>query len=102
MGVWGQSGLRLGAHPPPCFHLLTPAAALAPLCPAAVLLWGAARLGYAPAPSLLDKLQQQAAAVLRHRPGDPDSFSPQVAGAPAGLPRAPVGTAHLGVAAVQT
>lgn len=52
--------------------------------PAAVLLWGAARLGYTPGPVLLRKLQDQAAAILREAPGSAEAFSPQVAAAAAG------------------
>lgn len=45
----------------------------------AVLMWGAARLGYAPGPRLLSQLQQRAGSILRAPPGSPEAFSPQEA-----------------------
>lgn len=44
-----------------------------------VLLWGAARLGYRPAPTLLAQLQQRVATVLRAPPGSPEAFTVQEA-----------------------
>ncbi|KAL4419413.1 hypothetical protein ABPG77_003387 [Micractinium sp. CCAP 211/92] len=45
----------------------------------AVLVWGAARLGFSPGPSLLGQLQRRVAAILQAEPGAPGAFTPQEA-----------------------
>ncbi|PSC76100.1 E3 ubiquitin-ligase ARI4 [Micractinium conductrix] len=76
--------LSFGYAPPPG-TLAAAAAAVEPclddLRPweVAVLLWGAGRLGYTPAPSLLAALQARVAGILRALPGSPEGFTPQEA-----------------------
>ncbi|KAL4425499.1 hypothetical protein ABPG75_009515 [Micractinium tetrahymenae] len=45
----------------------------------AVLVWGAARLGFSPGPALLAQLQRRVGSILRAAPGTPEAFTPQEA-----------------------
>lgn len=45
----------------------------------AVLVWGAARLGFSPSPSLLGQLQRRVASILQAEPGEPGAFTAQEA-----------------------